>query len=143
MKAATTFRTIPSIGLQKGAILFIGVFLIAVVAVLASVVSLTSITQQLGSARALQVEQAWYSALGRIELEVPAMLASGNCPAGGAVNIAGFSTTLSCERLDGLREGAAEYSVFTLVATASSGSAADGSLVRRSARAQFTTDTGG
>lgn len=138
MRAQVPLHVIPSLDRQNGSILFIGLFLIAVVAVLASAVSLTSITQHLGSARALQAEQAWYSALGRIEIEAPAMLASGTCPSGGVVTIAGFATTLTCGRADNIREGGDEYAVFTLVATASSGDATDGSLVRRTARAQFT-----
>lgn len=133
-------RALPSFpGRQRGGALFVAVFLVAVVAVLAAAVSLTSVTQGLASARGLQAEQAWYAALARIETEVPGMLSSGSCPAGGPVTIAGFTTTLSCSQTTGIREGGRDYSVFTLVATASTGSASNDSLVRRTARAQFTT----
>ena len=124
---------------QRGGALFVAVFLVAVVAVLAAAVSLTSVTQSIGSARGLQAEQAWYAALARIESEVPGILSSESCPGGGAVSIAGFTTTLACSQTAGIEEGGREYSVFTLVATASTGSAANDSLVRRTARAQFTT----
>lgn len=123
---------------QRGAALFVAVFLLAVVGLLAVAVSLTSVTQQTASARALLERQAWYAALGRIEAEVPGMLAASTCPAGSPAPIGGFTTTLACDRVDGLREGAEEYSVFTVVSTASRGSAADGTLVRRTVRAQFT-----
>lgn len=124
---------------QRGGVLFVAVFLVAVVAVLAAAVSLTSVTQSLGSARGLQAEQAWYAALARIESEVPGILSSESCPGGAVVSIAGFTTTLSCSQAAGIEEGGREYSVFTLVATASAGTAANDSLVRRTARAQFTT----
>lgn len=114
------------------------IFLIAVVALLAAAVALTSVTQQTGAVRSLQAEQAWYAALARIETEVPGILASGACPSGGAQVIAGFTTTLACSQASGLREGGIEYSVYTLEATASLGTASTASLVRRSARAQFT-----
>mgnify|MGYP006428470949 CR=1 FL=1 len=123
---------------QRGSALFVAVFLIAVVAVLAAAVALTSVTQQLGSARALQAEQAWYAAVGRIELEAPDMLATGSCPGGGALDIAGFTTNFECSRTEGIEEGGATYSVFSVAATAQRGNAASGSLVRRTARAQFT-----
>ena len=122
---------------QRGSALFVAVFLIAVVAVLAAAVALTSVTQQLGSARALQAEQAWYAAFGRIELEAPGMLAAGSCPGSGALDIAGFTTTFECSA-DEIDEGGATYSVFSVAATAQRGDAASGSLVRRTARAQFT-----
>lgn len=123
---------------QRGSALFVAVFLIAVVAVLAAAVALTSVTQQLGAARALQAEQAWYAAFGRIELEAPGMLAGDACPGGGAQDIAGFTTTFECTRTGNIQEGGETYSVFSVSATAQLGNAASGSLVRRTARAQFT-----
>jgi hypothetical protein len=123
---------------QRGSALFVAVFLIAVVSVLAAALTLTTVTQQTGAARALQAEQAWYAAFGRIELEAPAMLAGDACPGGGALEIAGFTTTFECSRTGNIREGSASYSVFSVSATAQRGDAASGSLVRRTARAQFT-----
>jgi len=133
---STTPRNLPAS--QRGSALFVAVFLIAVVAVLAAAVALTSVTQQTGAARALQAEQAWYAALGRIELEAPGMLAGDACPGGGAQDIAGFTTTFECTRTGGIEEGGETYSVFSVAATAQRGNAAAGSLVRRTARAQFT-----
>ncbi len=123
---------------ERGSALFVAVFLIAVVAVLAAAVALTSVTQQLGSARALQAEQAWYAAVGRIELQAAGLLAGDTCPAGGPQNIAGYTTTFECTRTGDIEEGGATYSVFSVAATAQRGNAASGSLVRRTARAQFT-----
>ena len=114
------------------------IFLIAVVAVLAAAVALTSVTQHLGSARALQAEQAWYAAFGRIELEAPGMLTNDACPGGEAQDIAGFTTTFQCTRTGDVQEGGETYSVFSVSATAQRGNAASSSLVRRTARAQFT-----
>jgi|GEM_PF-5881063 len=123
---------------QRGSALFVGVFLIAVVAVLAVAVALTSVTQQTGAARAFEAEQAWYAAIGRIEAAAPGVLASGSCPGGGAQPIAGFTTTLTCSQSGVIQEGGQSYTVFSLAVTAEKGSAAAGNLVRRTARAQLT-----
>lgn len=126
---------------QRGSALFVGIFLVAVVSVLAAAVALTSITQQTGAARAFEAEQAWYAALGRIESETPGMLASGACP-GGVVNIAGFDTSFTtCNLTPGIQEGGQTYTVFSVAVTAQRGNAAAGTLVRRTARAQFTNRT--
>lgn len=123
---------------QRGSALFVAIFLIAVVSVLAAAVALTSVTQQTGAARAFEAEQAWYAALGRIESETPGMLASGACP-GGVVNIAGFDTSFTtCNLTPGIQEGGQTYTVFSVAVTAQRGNAAAGTLVRRTARAQFT-----
>ncbi|MEX2500539.1 MAG: hypothetical protein WD397_16860 [Wenzhouxiangellaceae bacterium] len=136
-------RAIPTAGFnppssQHGSALFVAIFLIAVVSVLAAAVALTSVTQQTGAARAFEAEQAWYAALGRIESETPDMLASGACP-GGVVTIAGFDTSFtSCDLTPGIQEGGQTYTVFSVAVTAQRGNAAAGTLVRRTARAQFT-----
>jgi hypothetical protein len=138
-------RAIPITGLprdQHGSALFIAIFLVAVVSVLAAAVTLTSVTQQLGSVRSLEAEQAWFAALARIESEAPGILSADACPATGVEIVAGFPTTLDCVRSGDIREGGRTYSVFTLVATAQRGSASNGSLVRRTARAQLTTASG-
>ncbi len=123
---------------QRGSALFVGVFLIAVVAVLAVAVALTTVTQQTGAARAFEAEQAWYAAVGRIEAEAPGIIAVGACPGGGGQEIAGFTTTLNCAQSGIVQEGGQSYTVFSLVATAERGSAAAGNLVRRTARVQLT-----
>lgn len=131
-------RRRPGMARQRGAALFAAIFLIAVVTVLAAAVALTSVTQQTGAARAFEAEQAWYAAFGRIEIEAPGMLAGDACPGGGAQNIAGFTTTFNCTRTGNIAEGGETYSVFSVAATAQRGDAGSGSLVRRTARAQFT-----
>lgn len=123
---------------QRGAALFVALFLITATAAIAAVVALTTGTQQLGSARALATEQAYYAALGRLELEIPGVLADG-CPAGGPLQIGEFETELPICSSESVEEGGASYEVFTLVATASRGSQAGGTLVRRTAQTQITT----
>ncbi|MDT8439257.1 MAG: hypothetical protein RQ729_09650 [Wenzhouxiangellaceae bacterium] len=123
-----------NIARQRGSALFVGLFLVAVVAVLAASVTLTSVTQQTGAVRALQFEQAWYAALGRIEAEAPGILATGTC-AGGAQTLAGFNTTLSCSLSVVIEEGDQRWRQITLIAVAQRGDPSSASQVRRSARA--------
>lgn len=121
---------------QRGAALFVAVFLITVVVLTAGIVALTSVTQHSGQARAGQAEQAWYAALARLESEIPAILNSGSCPAGGSQTIAGLQTTLSCERVE-VEEGQATYFIFNLRARAE----ISGQIpVRRSVQAQIQGD---
>lgn len=102
---------------QRGAALFVAIFLITVVVLAAGIVTLTSVTQHTGQARAGQAEQAWYAALARLEIEIPGVLNSENCPSGATEVIAGIATTLSCERVT-VSEGSQSYFVFNLSATA-------------------------
>ncbi|TVQ28159.1 MAG: hypothetical protein EA370_16950 [Wenzhouxiangella sp.] len=118
---------------QRGAALFVAIFLITVVVLAAAIVTLTSVTQHTGQARAGQADQAWYAALARLESEIPGILGSGACPAGGSQPIAGLQTTLSCERVE-VREGPNTQAVFNLRAEA----VLPGTIpVRRTARAQI------
>ena len=121
---------------QRGAALFVAIFLITVVVLAAAIVTLTSVTQHTGQVRAGQADQAWYAALARLESETSTIVANDSCPAGGTQLTFGFSTTLSCSRVE-VREGNIEYAVFNLETTASRGNAASGNFVRRSARAQI------
>lgn len=120
-------------GRQRGAALFVAVFLITVVVLVAGIVTLTSVTQHTGQARAGQTDQAWYAALARLESEIPGILGSGTCPAGGNQTIGGLQTTLSCDRIE-VREGPDTYFVFNLQAQA----VLPGTIpVRRTASAQI------
>lgn len=122
---------------QRGVALFVALFLITATAGLAAVVALTTGTQQLGSARALQAEQAYYAALGRLESELPAAISSGDCPVAGMQNIAGFTTEIDCIA-ETVNEDGNEYQVLTLSATAERGSQSASTRVRRTVSVQVT-----
>lgn len=117
---------------QRGSALLIAIFLITAIAALAALVALMSTTQQRGSLHSLQAEQAWYAARSRLEQELPGILSSGNCSSGNSA-VFGFDTQLSCTART-VTEGETSYTIFTLQASASRGSAANGTLVRRSLR---------
>lgn len=124
---------------QRGAAVFVAIFLITVVVLAAALVALTSVTQHTGQARAGQAERAWYAALARIEGEVGGIIGSDACPAGAASQtLLGFETTLSCARTE-VTEGEIAYGVFSLLATAQQGNTSSAIFVRRSVRAQITT----
>ena len=117
---------------QRGSALLIAIFLITAIAALAALVALMSTTQHRGSLHSLQAEQAWYAARSRLEQELPGILATGNCTSGDS-GLFGFDTQLSCTART-VSEGDHTYTIFTLQASASRGSAASGNLVRRSLR---------
>jgi len=122
---------------QRGAALFVGIFLITVVVVFAAVVALTSSTQHLSQARAQMADQAWYEAIGRIEEAVQYVVRNDNCPSGGTTTLFNFSTTLSCTKTS-VSEGSDTYGVYNLEVTASQGSLSGAILVRRTVRSQVT-----
>ena len=125
---------------QRGAAIFVAIFLITVVVLAAALVALTSVTQHTGQARAGQAERAWYAALARIESEVGGIIGADACPAGSATQtVFGFETTLSCDRTE-VTEGEIIYGVFSLLATARHGSSSSAIFVRRSVTAQISTD---
>ena len=98
---------------QRGAALFVAIFLITVVVLAAAIVTLTSVTQHTGQVRAGQADQAWYAALARLESDIPGVLNSGNCPAVADQTFAGIQTSLSCERIE-VNEGPITYVMFNL-----------------------------
>lgn len=120
---------------QRGAALFVGIFLITVVVVFAALVALTSATQHISQARAGLAEQAWYAAVARMEEGIQEIVFTNSCPAGGTANLFGFATTLSCSA-ESVSEGGATYGVYSLEVTASRGSLASAVLVRRTVRSQ-------
>ncbi|MDZ7791040.1 MAG: hypothetical protein U5L08_11225 [Xanthomonadales bacterium] len=122
---------------QRGAALFVGIFLITVVVVFAAVVALTSATQNLSQARAGLAEQAWYAAVARMEAGIQDIVGSNACPAGGTSNLFGFATTLTCTA-SSVSEGGATYGVYSVEVTASQGSLSSAVLVRRTVRTQVT-----
>ncbi|RFF32707.1 hypothetical protein [Wenzhouxiangella sediminis] len=120
---------------QRGAALFVGIFLITVVVLFAAVVALTSSTQHLSQARAGLAEQAWYAAVARIETAIQSITLNHACPAGGSANVLGYETFLACSETT-VDEGGNSYEIYALEVTASRGSLSDPVFVRRSVRAQ-------
>lgn len=108
----------------------VAIFLITAIAALAAAVALISTTQHTGSVRSLQTDQAWYAARSRLEQELPGILASNSCTSGNKT-LFDYNTELSCNTRT-VTEGDYTYTLFTLQATASLGSAVNGNLVRRS-----------
>ncbi len=122
---------------QRGAALFVAIFLIIVVVLAAAIVTLTSVTQQTGQVRAAQADQAWYAALARLESEIASILTSGDCPVATNQPFAGLQTSLTCERVE-VVEGAVSYLIFNLQAQA----VMPGNIpIRRSASVQIVGDS--
>lgn len=121
---------------QQGLALFMALFLITATAGIAAVVVLTTVTQQTGSIRAMDAERAYYAARARLELEIAEILDTDACTPDAAESLLGFTTDFDCTATE-VQEGGATYNVFTLVATASRGSQAEGTLVRRTVRSQI------
>ncbi|QKK02552.1 MAG: hypothetical protein HND55_07790 [Pseudomonadota bacterium] len=120
---------------QRGAALFVGIFLITVVVVVAAVVALTSATQHLSQARADLAEQAWYAAVARLEGAAQHIADNDACPPTGAQALFDFQTVLDCARQP-VDEGADSYGVYTLDVTASRGNLNEAVFVRRTIRSQ-------
>ncbi|MCH8476600.1 MAG: hypothetical protein LAT56_01495 [Wenzhouxiangella sp.] len=128
---------LPAFSRQRGAALFVAIFLVTVVVLAAGIVTLTTVSQHSGQARAGLADQAWYAALARLESDIPAIAGGGSCPAGGSQLIAGIQTSLTCERVE-VREGSANYTIFTLQAQA----VVSGTIpIRRSASVQIVGDS--
>lgn len=122
-------------GRQRGAAIFVAIFLITVVVLAAAIVALTATTQHTGQARAGQAQQAWYAALARMENEMGGIISANACPAGAPQSLLGFETTFACNRTE-VTEGGVTYGVYTLEAGASLGAPDSAVFVRRSVRAQ-------
>lgn len=131
---------------QRGAALIIGVFLIVVIALVGSMIALTSSTQQLTSGRNLQATGAYYAAQARLEREIDNVAdtvpGSGSCAdadTGVTQTIDGFTTELAdCQAQEDIEEGGSTYDVFWLEVTAFDGSRSSGTLVRRQIEASVT-----
>ena len=121
---------------QRGAALFVAIFLITVIVLVAALLALTSATQHTGQARAAAADGAWYAAVARLETAIPGILSSNSCPAGSSEDLFGYTTTLSCSRQE-VSEGGNSYGVFTLEVTARQGSLDQAIFVRRSLKSQI------
>lgn len=123
---------------QRGAALFVGIFLITVVVVFAAVVALTSSTQQLGQARASLAEKAWYTAIGRLDAEVQNIVGGGGC-SNTTENIYGFTVDIGCMPDDpqSVSEGGELYEIYTVTVSARQGNIGSAAFVRRSVTSQI------
>ena len=122
-------------GRQRGAAIFVAIFLITVVVLTAGIVTLTSVTQHTGQARAGQADQAWYAALACVEEAAQEVVNNQPCTCNPVVN--GFNVALTCPNPVTITEGGTEYGVFTISATAARGDPNTVIFVRRSATAQI------
>jgi MSHA biogenesis protein MshP len=130
---------------QAGVALFTAIFLIVVIAVVATSVALVTTTQQVASGRSLDATRAYYAARARLEREIAVVVAttgSGNdCPDQGqpsAAVIEDFETRLvACTAVE-IAEGGDNYDIFTLRVAAFRGSRDAGTLVRREVQAVVT-----
>ncbi len=129
-----------SIRQQRGAALFVGIFLITVVVVFAAVVALTSTTQHLSQARAGLAEQAWYTATGRLEIETQRIADKLGCTNANEM-VGNFAVTISCDGLQSVTEGGKSYDIHTISVSVTQGSTSSAVFVRRSVRAQVWSDT--
>jgi len=130
---------------QSGVALFTAIFLVVVLALVATAVALTTTTQQLASGRSLDAARAWYVARARLDREIASVVAtsgSGNaCPATGAASttaIEGFDTRVERCNAVTVSEGGDAYDVFTLTVSAFRGDRPSGTLVRREIEAVVT-----
>jgi len=130
---------------QRGTALLIGVFLIVVIALVGTMIALTSSTQQVSSGRNLEATGAYYAARARLEREfatvVPTTGHGNSCPTTGTGSddpIDGFTTRLvACTRTE-VSEGGEDYEVYFLEVAAFKGSRSNGNLVRREVEAVAT-----
>jgi len=133
---------------QGGTALLIGVFLIVVIALVGTMIALTSTTQQVASARNLQATQAYYAARARLERALAVVVnTTGNanaCPTDGppsdTPDFAGTGFTIrlvDCDSVD-VDEGGDTYEVYSLEVAAFTGSRSSGTLVRRDLEAVVT-----
>lgn len=122
---------------QRGAALFVGIFLITVVVVFAAVVALTSATQNLSQARAGLAEQAWYAAVACLEEAAQEIVQSNSCPPGCSGVASGFTVTLDCPGPESVTEGGNTYEIYSVGASARHGDLNSAVFVRRSVAAQI------
>jgi len=138
-------------GRQRGTALLIGVFLIVVIALVGTMIALTSSTQQVSSGRNLDATGAYYAAQARLEREINNV--AGTTPGDadcsdvddGEIKDIGandqYQTNLlpcGADDFETVEEGGDTYEVFFLRVVAFKGSRSSGTLVRRELEAVVT-----
>ena len=120
---------------QRGVGLFTAIFLIVVLAALGTSVALIATSQQISSARSLNLTRAYYAARAGID-EAVADARGGTCAAG-STQISGIDVDWTCSG-ESVNERGDTYTIFTIRATAVAGSKSSGTLVRRRLEVQAT-----
>ena len=130
---------------ETGFALFTAIFLIVVLAVVATAVAVISTTQQVTSGRSLDATRAYYAARARLDREIANAVGTtpgaGDCAstnAGIQQTIRGFTTDLEDCSAVSVSEGGTDYEVFTLTTAAFRGNRNAGTLVRRELQAVVT-----
>lgn len=121
---------------QRGVGLFTAIFLIVVLAALGTSVALIATSQQISSARALNLTRAYYAARAGIE-EAVSDARGGSCGSDSRT-IDGISVSWTCSSTT-INERGDTYEIFTIRATGVAGSKSSGTLVRRRLEVQATS----
>ncbi|MDT8453182.1 MAG: pilus assembly protein MshP [Gammaproteobacteria bacterium] len=121
----------------RGFILITVLFLIAVLAVMAVVMSSTASVQSLTSMYSLQQARALAAAQSGLEYGVQRAVSADTCTNGG-ITLPGvdFTVTVACTSVGGINEAGEISTVYTLSATASTGTLGNVGYVTRTLRAQ-------
>ncbi len=120
---------------QTGVGLFTAIFLIVVLAGLGTSVALIATSQQISSARSLNMTRAYYAARAGVE-EAVADARSGSCGAG-SKTLGGIDVDWTCSA-ESINERGDTYTIYTIQVTGVSGSKSSGTLVRRRLEVQVT-----
>lgn len=120
---------------QTGVGLFTAIFLIVVLAALGTSVALISTSQQISSARSLNMTRAYYAARAGVE-EAVADARNATCASGGTA-LDGINVTWTCTSTS-INERGDTYTIYTIQVTGVSGSKSSGTLVRRRLEVQVT-----
>lgn len=121
---------------QRGVGLFTAIFLIVVLAALGTSVALIATSQQISSARSLNMTRAYYAARAGVEQAVAAAR-DDDCEDDSRPPIDGIEVSWTCTE-NSINERDDEYSIYTIRVTAVSGSKSSGTLVRRRLEVQVT-----
>ncbi len=121
---------------HSGFILISILFLIAVLAVIALVMSSTSTVQHFTNVYSIQASRAYFAARSGLEYATDRAVTAGACT-NGIIAMAGidFTVNVSCVATAGINEAGNITTVFTINSTATSGTLGSINFVTRSVRA--------
>jgi len=121
---------------HHGFILISILFLVAVLAVIAVVMSSTSTVQHFTNVYSIQASRAYFAARSGLEYAIDRAASAGVCT-NGNVALAGiaFTVNVSCASTPGINEAGNITTVFTINSTATSGTLGNINFVTRSVRA--------
>ena len=121
---------------HHGFILISILFLVAVLAVIAVVMSSTSTVQHFTNVYSIQASRAYFAARSGLEYAIDRAVTAGACTSGTVVltGIA-FTINVSCAATVGINEAGNTTTVFTISSTATSGTLGNINFVTRTVRA--------